>query len=186
MEKQNILSGSDSFKSSLGLKMGLLACNPFSYFNTSVFLIRQSIELRIKNALGINYIHHEDGSIIKFPGDKLMDFIFSKPEIELPDIKKSILKKIHEWTQYFVHGGYILNLWQIDIAHTLLLPFFTVGEKDGSMSIHGSIRIKKEYYESSFRSDVKTFVDENLFSSRKENDKKSFHIVEMEPEALIY
>jgi hypothetical protein len=164
MAKQNILSSLDSFKSSLRLKIDLSTWSSLSSFNACVFLIRQSIELRIKNALGINFICDKNGRMIKIPGDKLLDFFFSKPEIELPDIKKSILKKIHAWTQYFVHGGYVLNLWQIDIAHTLLEPLFNMGEKNGSMSIYGGVKMSKSYYETKLKNDIEEFIDKNLFN----------------------
>jgi hypothetical protein len=61
-----------------------------------------------------------------------------------------------------------------------------LGQKNGSMSIYGSVKIKKEYCETNLRSDLETFIDENIFKSRRENGEKVFHIIKMEPEALIY
>jgi hypothetical protein len=186
MSKQNILSSNDSYTSSLRMKLDLSAWSSLSSFNASVFLIRQSIELKIKNALGINFICDNTGRMIKFPGDKLMEFFFSKSEIELPNIKKSIVRKIHNWSQYFVHGGYVLNLWQIDIAHDLLNPLFDKGERNGSLSIYGGVKIKKEYYETNFKKDLEEFIDKNFFNFQRENEEKVFKIIYMKPEALIY
>jgi hypothetical protein len=186
MGKQNILSSNESYTSSLRMKLDLSAWSSLSSFNASVFLIRQSIELKIKNSLGINFICDNTGRMIKFPSDKLMEFFFSKSEIELPDIKKSIVKKIHNWTQYFVHGGYVLNLWQIDIAHDLLNPLFDMGEKNGSLSIYGGVKIKKDYFETNFKNDLEDFIDKNIFNSHRDDGKKIFNIIFMKPEALIY
>jgi hypothetical protein len=186
MDKQNIISSNDSYISSLRMKIDLSAYSSLSSFNASVFLIRQSIELKIKNALGINFICDNTGRMIKFPGDKLMEFFFSNSEIEFQNIKKSIVRKIHNWSQYFVHGGYVLNIWQIDIAHDLLTPLFDTGEKNGSLSIYGGVKIRKEYYETEFKTELGAFIDQKIFNSKRENGEKVFQVIKMPPEVLIY
>jgi hypothetical protein len=200
MAKQNILQSVESYKSSVNLKLNLFAYSSLSSFNASVFLIRQSIELKIKNALGINYIADNKGAMLRIPGDKFMDFFFNNSKIELPDIKKSIVRKIHNWTQYFVHGGYILNLWQIDIAHSLLRPLFDIGEKNGALSLYGGVRISKKYFDTNYKTDLENFVQNIFFGKKKKNvlsiikkylfcknsKNSSFKIIYMAPEALLY
>jgi len=122
--------------------------------------------------------------MLKIPGDKFIDFFFTNNKIELPDIKKSIICKIHNWTQYFIHGGYVLNLWQIDIAHSLLRPLFIIGEKNGNLSINGSIKISEEYFNTQYKTDLEKYIQDNFFEERNENN--TFKIIYMTPEALIY
>jgi hypothetical protein len=179
--KQNIIKGNDSFRSSINLKLNGIAWDSLSSFNASVFLIRQAIELKIKNALGINFILDQNGAMRKIPSDRLMDFFFDNNKIELPDVKKSIVRKIHNWTQYFVHGGYVLNIWQIDIAHTLLKPLFMSGEKGGTLSIYGGVKIQREYYDGQFKKDLEEYI-KTTFKNGEENQ---FTIVTMDPEALL-
>jgi hypothetical protein len=162
MGKQNILASFDSYKSSLNLKFNLFPWSSLSSFNASVFLIRQSIELKIKNALGINFVIDNKGAMLKIPGDKFMDFFFTNNKIELPNIKKSIVRKIHNWTQYFIHGGYVQNLWQIDIAHSLLNPLFDMGEKNGNLSINGGIKISKEYFNTHYKTDLEKYIQDTF------------------------
>jgi hypothetical protein len=199
MGKPNILSSNDCFRSSINLKLFSPAWSSISSYNVSVFLIRQSIELKIKNALGINYILDKNGYMTKIPGDKLMEFFFNNKNIELPNIKKSIVRKIHNWTQYFVHGGYVLNIWQIDIAHNLIKPLYTVGDKNGTLSIFWGIKIKKKYYETEFKKELEMFI-KNTFFNRKEKfilkvlrkiklkkqENNLFSVIYMTPEALLY
>jgi hypothetical protein len=200
MQKQNILTSDESFKSSVFLKLNTRAYSSMSSFNASVFLIRQSIELKIKNALGINFISDNKGEMLKIPGDKFMDFFFNNEKIELPNIKKSIIRKIHSWTQYFVHGGYVLNIWQIDIAHSLLLPLFECGEKNGNLSLYGGVKIAKEYFNTCYKVDLEKYVQCTFFEKKQKriflkikeylshetNRPNSFIINYMEPEALLY
>jgi hypothetical protein len=200
MGKQNILSSADSYRSSVNMKLFSSAWSSLSSFNASVFLIRQSIELKIKNALGINFIQDSNGAMLRIPGDKFMKFFFDNKEIELPNIKKSIVRKIHNWTQYFVHGGYVLNLWQIDIAHTLLQPLFKGGDRNGTLSIYGGIKISKKYYDNQFKIDLEKYIQDSFFRKRKpkffqricqfftvtNNNKKEFRVVYMSPEVLLY
>jgi len=199
MQKQNILRSNESYKSSEYLKVNLSAYSSFSSFNASVFLIRQSIELKIKNALGINFIYDNKGLMLRIPGDKFMDFFFNNKKIELQNIEKSIIRKIHNWTQYFIHGGYVLNIWQIDIAHTLLLPLFECGEKNGNFSLYGGVKIAKEYFNTCYKTELEKYIQSTFFEKKQKNifskikyffHKKDesipFKINYMTPEALLY
>ena len=115
---------------------------------TSIVLLRQAIEIRLKNAFGINVITYENGTILKIPGNFLLEIIKTAPEgaIKFP-IKLCILRKIHEWTQYYIHGGFIPYLWEIEWAFVILNPLFSVGTDGKTFSRDGSIQIKRSYYD---------------------------------------
>ena len=176
---QNRVNSLESYKSSLNLKHNMYAWSSLSSLNASVFLIRQAIELKIKNCLGIDVILDKNGYVKKMTADRLIEFVFNNSHIKLPKITKSILTSIHKWTQYFVHGGFILNVWQIDIAHELIQPLFQLGETSSMLSIYGSIIIDKNYYENDFEKEIKQFL---IGTYEMEHEIK---IIFQKPEAII-
>lgn len=174
IECDNRIKGKYSFESSKRLKMDLGSYYELYSFNASVFLIRQSIELKIKNALGIDYILNDQLLMEKIPGDIFIEFVYNNDKIDFPNIQKSILRKIHKWTNYFIHGGFIVYIWQIHIAHKLLEELF----KDDA------IRIEKRYYDNQLKSDLETYIKSNCNSN---NNLNKMQIIPLsKPEAMLY
>lgn len=152
---------------------------PFILGSTSVFLIRQSIELRIKNALGILYIFDENG-FSKISGESFVDILIDDPTIHFP-MEKSLLLKIHRWTNYFIHGGFIPEVWKIDWAHHLLSPLFSPGTSGNSSSIHGSIKIPKATYDN-----IEEKIKDHIVRGNPSVKKDAIQIIRTgHPEALI-
>lgn len=141
----------------------------------ATFLIRQAIELRVKNALGINAIFY-DFNFLKITPDKFIDFITNHKEIIFP-IKKSILKKIHNWTNHYIHGGIMPEVWKMDLAYQLLKPLF-----HGDRSIYGSIKIDRDYYKFKIENDIKKYLCEKDSALKVE---KIFIYKTPTPEALL-
>lgn len=179
MECRNRIDSNESYLSAGNMLYNLYPDSSLSGFNASVFLIRQAIELKVKNCLGINVILDKDGRMKKMTSDKLIDFLYTNDNITLPYIPKSLLKKVHAWTQVFIHGGLVINLWQIDLALDVLKPLFSLGETKKALSIHGAVVIKKAYYEGTFQNEVKEF----LISSCGMED--TINVVFTTPEAII-
>lgn len=176
ISRDNRIEGKYSFESSKRLKMDLSSFHELYSFNASVFLIRQSIELKIKNALGIDYIFNDQLLMEKIPGDIFIEFIYKNNQIDFPNIQiqKSILKKIHKWTNYFIHGGFVVYIWQIHIAHKLLEELF----KDDA------IRIEKQYYDNQLKSDLETYIKSNC---NRNNNLNNMQIIYLQtPEAILY
>lgn len=118
-----------------------LFINDISQGPVSIFLIRQGIELRIIEILGIISINNrKDNSMVKVPPDKLLD-ILKNPQIKLP-IEYSIIKKIHSWTNLYVHRAKIHDYWEMEWAIKTIQPF-----------IFDKTQIKKSY-ESQLKTDV--------------------------------
>ncbi|ANN64610.1 hypothetical protein SZ47_12420 [Brachyspira hyodysenteriae] len=186
---KNRVDSFEVFNSSLNLKNDNIPLSPLLSFNSSVFLIRQSIELKLKNMLGIDYILDIDNKeLVKIPGDSLLDFVFNNKNIEIPDtIQKGILKKIHEWTQLFIHGGFIINIWQIHIAHIILKDLFQPNsyEHDDKriFSIYGSVKMKKNYYDNQLDKEIIDYLKKTY----KYVSNKNIEIIKLKnPEAIIY
>lgn len=149
--KRNVASSEELFNSSKILFWKVKSENILSDFiirPTSIVLLRQAIELKVKNALGIAEIRNKDGRLFRIPGTVFIEIFRENPnEIEIP-VEISILLKIHDWTQYFVHGGYIPNMWEMEWTYYLLNKLFKpfYDEKTGRFDRHGAIKIKKTFY----------------------------------------
>lgn len=98
------------------------------YFNdiaqgpVSIFLIRQGIELRIIEILGILNINmKEDNSLVKVSPDKLL-IILKNSQIKLP-MAYSIIEKIHSWTNLYIHRARIYDYWEMEWAVKTIQPF---------------------------------------------------------------
>lgn len=90
----------------------------------SVFFIRQSIEVLIKNIFGVSYIYNDKGEPQKIQPELFFEFIDdSKVNNDFP-LPKNTIKNIHGWTQSFVHAGFIPYLWQIEWTQVMLEPLF--------------------------------------------------------------
>lgn len=179
---KNRVNSFETFNSSMLLKNDLNPFSPLLSFNSSVFLIRQSIELKLKNILGIDYtINTDNGNLICIPGDKLLDFVFDNPNIEIPNtLEKDIIRNIHKWTQIFIHGGFITNIWQIHIAHKILFPLFEPNYHMNTWSIYGSVKIKKYYYDNELENELISYLAKIIG-----NDKIKIHRLN-NPEAILY
>ncbi|PGA16231.1 hypothetical protein COL65_20280 [Priestia aryabhattai] len=143
---------------------------------SSIFFIRQAIEIRLKNAFGIVSIRDKDGKFKKITGENFLNLVDeNSPDIEFP-IKKSIVRKIHSWTNYYIHGGSINYSWHIEWAHYMLQPLFNSGEVENvGWHISGSIKMKKSYY-----NDIENRI-KGLF-----NNEEGLQIIRMNyPEAII-
>ena len=92
------------------------------------FIIRQSIEYKMKRILGIDYIK-KDGNIHKTN----MNIYFKALNNNLRFYKTrnfdfTIIEKIHSWTHLYIHGGYRPKPWQIETALNYLKELFYKGE----------------------------------------------------------
>ena len=101
---------------------------------TSILLIRQSIELWLKGIFGINYITDEKGNLLKLQPERLFELLKSK-SVSIP-VSGTVINKIHQWTQPYVHAGWMSHTWEIEQAQFVLIPIFH-SEK---------IKIQKTYY----------------------------------------
>lgn len=96
----------------------------FVFGPTSIFLLRQSIELWLKGIFGIQYISSASKKAIKLPPEILFNLIDSVgKKVKLP-IPKSVIVKIHSWSQPYIHAGWLIHIWEIEHAQHVLRPIF--------------------------------------------------------------
>lgn len=157
-------------------------------FIISIFQIRQAIEVKLKNILGIDFIL-SNNNILKIEGDKLLDFISKNKNIEFDReiINIDMLRKIHNWTQYFIHSGNICDIWKIHIAHKILSNMFNFGIAINNSiricSIYGAVKINKEYYNNNLENELISYLKSSCIVNKNSNIK----IMKLrEPEAILY
>ena len=151
MDKRMVLHSAEIFSASkMLLRNKIIEKNmgDFVVRPTSVFLLRQSIELRLKNAFGIYKLTDMNGKSIKFPTSRILfQLIKDDPNSIIFPIKISLVEKIYKWSNYYIHLGTIPNIWEIEWAHHILEPLFSSGSYKNIKSIFGSIKIKRNYYD---------------------------------------
>lgn len=150
-DKRNIVNSAEIFSASQELSRNRIdkrSIGHFAIMPTTIFLLRQAIEIRLKNALGIDIITNKNGKLIRITGEKLLPLIKdgkTTGNIEFP-IEISVVEKIHKWTNHYIHGGFIPYTWEIEWAYHLLNPLFAWGQHGEIHNRFGSIKIKRKYY----------------------------------------
>ncbi len=185
--KRNIANSSEVFEASVAHLHHHLKYETFSSFfqqPISVFLIRQAIELRIKNAIGVVYVSDLQGDILKITPDFFIDFVFDRKEIRFLAVSKSVIKKIHSWSNYFVHAGFFMPVWQVWFAQRVIRPMFEAGQKQGAgWSIYGAVEIDKAYYQSALDDDIKAYICQR--TPKRGLQLTDITIEKIRPEALL-
>ena len=159
--RRRLFDSREVFLSSKNLLRRHFYYDDISFSSISVFLIRQSIELKILNCLGIYKIVDKNNIAQKFKIEKIIEFIEQSNKIDFP-IKKSLLLKITKWTNAYIHRGIMHYHWQIVLAHNVLLPLFKMGEGKTMISLDGAVKIDKNYFESSLHNDLLKYLGFDL------------------------
>ncbi len=109
------------------------------------FIIRQSIEYKIKRILGIDYILIDDN-----PDKRSMKKFFgairnNKEFYQIRNFNFDTIEGIHSWTNLYVHGGYRPESWQTETALNYLKPLFYSGEtsQKRSYSRYAGVEVKE-------------------------------------------
>ncbi|MCL1044941.1 hypothetical protein L2737_06310 [Shewanella electrodiphila] len=117
-------------------------CRNFN-FSTMPTLIRQSIEIKLKNMIGLEKVEKVGGGFKFVPINSLLAFFANNPNfIEFP-VCIDLLKAINTWTNTFVHSGVVPFCWQSLEAVDLIEGLFsTKNDVSGSLSWHGFTYLK--------------------------------------------
>lgn len=119
----------------------------------SVFFIRQAIELRLNKMLGIYLAWDENKRLPKKVNliTEVLELIKQHSNnIALP-VPVTSLQNIYKWTNWYIHAGIHAPEYLIESALYFLKPLFSPGRHKTLESIHGSIKIKKSFYESAIK-----------------------------------
>jgi len=136
--KRFSIHSKETFDASRQLLRKFVAPKTFGDFvlsPSSIFLIRQSIELWLKEIFGIRFVTDGNDKLIRLQPERLFELI-DKKSVTIP-VSKSVIQKIHQWTQAYVHAGWLTFAWEIEHAHHVLSPIF-YSEK---------VIIEKAYYD---------------------------------------
>ena len=137
---------------------GILAISNPAYYSNLAYLIRDSVEIRIKNALGILEIKNNDIPC-KIASDVFVNFICKSKKIQMPiSIKKGILRKIFIWANYHIHLGVALYSWQGLLILDYIRPLFGIGKNEDQFIIYGAISMEEKYYQEQLQNDLVQYL----------------------------
>jgi hypothetical protein len=115
----------------------------FSLSSSTPFIIRQSIEYKIKRILGIDYIElfgkpHKTLANIYFKALRNNNKFYKTRNFDF-----EIVEKIHSWTHLYIHGGYRANPWLTETALYYLQGLFYSGKtsQSSSLSLYAGVEI---------------------------------------------
>jgi hypothetical protein len=99
----------------------------FSLSSSTPFIIRQSIEYKIKRVLGIEYIElsgkpHKTLANVYFKAIRNNNLFYRTRKFDFETIEK-----IHSWTHLHIHSGYRAKPWVTETALNYLKEFFYSG-----------------------------------------------------------
>jgi hypothetical protein len=113
------------------------------------FIIRQSIEYKIKRILGIDYV-----LINGKPDNRLVEKCFKAIDNNMEFYRTNnfdfkVIKLIHAWSHYYIHGGYRPAPWRTETAINYLDNLFYSGETSNKrlLSLYAGIEVKEENLE---------------------------------------
>lgn len=159
--KSRVLMGMEIYQASIDALYRVPNYKTISYNTVSIFLLRQAIEVTILRAFGIICFLDKNNTEQKIKFDKILDFIENNSQyIEFP-ISKSLLKKIMNWSNIYIHKGFMHFNWEIIIAQNVLSALFRGGKDEKQWSIFGSIKINRNFYENNMEKELINFLFEN-------------------------
>ena len=112
-----------------------LYLNDMSPVPVAIFQLRQAIEIRMLEILGIDSIVEDDGLPKKITGNAFFD-IPNLTDFVIFPLDLSNIKKIYSWTNLYVHMALCNNYWLLDFAQNYLGDF-----------IYERSIIKKSFYD---------------------------------------
>lgn len=135
---------------------------------TSIFLVRQAIESRIKRILGIKSIYTKQGSVPKIRNEFYFSFLKKhSKQIEIP-IDITVLEKIYSWTNIYIHYSIVPPLWKMEWAIRICGIFFKEYKDENSFHIYGGVKVSKELWKNMRQSLKSSIVEYN--TELEEND----------------
>ena len=132
---------------SQNIKRGTFAELHITY--NSVFSIRQFLELRLKNSLGILSCYSLlDNKLVFLTLNDYVRLIKAGEDYMVFPVDNKILIKIFRWANWFVHVGVKPFLWQVYWALAIIRPLTRGRSEAGKWSRYGDIRIQSSFFTS--------------------------------------
>jgi hypothetical protein len=157
--------------------------------NISVFLIRQSLEVKFKRVLGFIDVYDEETKSLKTRHDFFATFINNnKANFEIPTVPITYILKIYDWCNYTIHNAINPRIWEIQYAISIIeawfKPGFTATDTSTSFSRYGAVKVM-DYY--SLRNKLAKELDQLIERSNRSEGKegKIYCIAFALPESII-
>lgn len=107
-------------------------------FSSMPTLIRQSIEIKLKNMIGLQGVTNKNGSFKLVSISALLEFFRNNKKFLIFPVPIETLKSINTWTNTFVHTGVTPFCWQSLEAIDLIEKLFSIeDEESGTIHLHG-------------------------------------------------
>lgn len=114
-------------------------------FSSMPTLIRQAIEIKIKNMIGLEEVKSKRGGFKMVAISSILEFFNGNPHFLNLPIPITTLSAINRWTNTFIHSGTVPFCWQSLEAIDLIEPIFPIkDENTGELNISGFSYITKE------------------------------------------
>lgn len=155
------------FSSGCFISQRIAHINDLSIPPLAIFLLRQAIELKIREILNIYSILDKKDNIVRITGDKFLPLL-NENNFILP-VKKSILEKIHKWANEYVHLGSIDCFWKVEFAQFYLMDFFVLKHK---------VLALKPYYENEMQKDIQKIVQGECKIDKLREEPQNVELVE--------
>jgi hypothetical protein len=120
--KNKLYSSNDILRASNQIKNRYLYKDDIATVPVVIFQMRQIIELRILEILGIRAIVTDDGLLKKITANTFLNMKDFATDVIMP-IDKGTLNKIYTWTCAYVHRGVSGAYWLIDFLNSYLTDF---------------------------------------------------------------
>lgn len=114
--------------------------------SSTPFVIRQSIEYKIKRILGIDYILINGKLDIRTMERCFKAIEKNKTFYRTKDFDINTIKQIYSWTNYYVHGGYRPEPWRTETAINYLNNLFYAGQSSNKkyLSLYAGVEILED------------------------------------------
>ena len=121
-KKNKLYSSKDILRASNQIKNRYLYKDDIAAVPVVIFQMRQIIELRILEILGIRAIVTDNGLLEKITANTFLNMKNFATDVLTP-IEAGTLKKIYAWTCVYVHRGLSGEYWLIDFLYSYLIDF---------------------------------------------------------------
>jgi hypothetical protein len=149
---------------------------------TTIFLIRQAIEVKILETFGIKSykcINHNDYNPI-IPISKLLKFCkkLCNDGIMVFPVDVDLIIAINTWCNYYIHtGNFVAAFWEIEWLHFIIQPLFTGASNNTAMYLSRSIKIKMDYFENNFYTELEKELSDKKHTIEIIKKKNGFILV---------
>ncbi len=127
-------------------------------FSSMPMLIRQAIELKIKEMIYLKRVAGKNGKFRMIGISAILDFFINKKNLIVSPVDLELLSFINKWTNAFVHTAIIPFCWQSLEAVDIIEPLFAI-EKDGVIKMHGFNYLSKNISLSALKLDLDKHFD---------------------------